>query len=96
MKKWFILCTLFLAVSVIQCYAAIPVAYRIHNTKGERVGTCRHDTKKPVYYLYDMNNQLVKNPAKFMNQPANECYLFDVDGIALGKCTATRVILWGR
>ena len=95
MKRWFLVFTVFLTASVIQSYA-LSIAYRIHNEEGERVGTCRHDTRKPVYYLYDMNNQLVENPAKFMNQPANDCYLFDVDGIAIGKCSAKRIILWGR
>ena len=70
--------------------------YRIHNYNGERVGTCRRDTKVPVIYLYDMNNRKVENPAKYLGEPADDCWLFDVDGIAIGRCTATRVILWGR
>ena len=43
-----------------------------------------------------MNGKIVENPAKFMNQDPSECYLFDVDGLAIGKCTSTRVIMWGR
>lgn len=76
--------------------ADMGVAYRIHNYKGERVGTCKRDTKVPVIYLYDMNGRRVENPAKYMGEPVNDCWLFDVDGIAIGKCSATRVILWGR
>lgn len=69
----------------------------LHNYKGERVGTCRHDhDNNHVYYLFDMNNKKVSNPASYMGEPANDCWLFDVDGIAIGKCTASRVIVWGR
>ncbi len=94
MKKFVLLLLIFILATPFQSFAA--VSYRIHNYKGERVGTCKHDPWKPVYYLYDLNGEKVENPAKYMGEPVNDCYLFDVDGIAIGKCTAKRVIIWGR
>lgn len=77
--------------------AEYGVAYRVHDMEGQRVGTVKRDLpNSSVICLFDMNGKKVKNPAQYMKQPANECYLFDVDGIAIGKCTATRVIVWGR
>ena len=96
MKKGFTVLTLMLIFAGISVQAGeIGTAYRIHNDKGERVGTCKRDGNN-VYCLYNMNGKKVKNPAEHMSQPANDCWLFDVDGIAIGKCTASRVILWGR
>lgn len=96
MKKCFVYTLLtFLLATITQVYA-IGVAYRIHNDQGERVGTCKRGEANNVYYLYDMHGRIVENPAKFMNQDPSECYLFDVDGLAIGKCTSTRVIMWGR
>ena len=68
------------------------ISHRIHNEQGERVGTVKRENNK--FKLYDMHERVVQNPAKFMNQPADECFLYDVMGYAIGKCTATRVILW--
>ena len=65
---------------------------RIHNEQGERIGTVKRENN--VFRLYDMHERLVDNPAEFMKQPPNECYLFDVSGYAVGKCTSTRVIMW--
>ena len=94
-KKGLLLLLVFNLFVTLDVYAT-AIAYRIHNYKGERVGTCKHDPWKPVYYLYDMNGEKVKNPAAFMGEPENDCYLFDVDGIAIGKCSSKRVIIWGR
>lgn len=94
MNKPVLLLIIFLLTSLLQSDAAI--AYRIHNYKGQRVGTCKHDPRRPVYYLFDMNGEKVNNPAKYMGEPEDDCYLFDVDGIAIGKCSAKRVIIWGR
>jgi len=97
MKKFFTGCVLMLMLTglSVQAVEYNPV-YRIHNYKGERVGTCKRDTKIPVIYLYDMNGEKVSNPAKFLGEPANDCWLFDVDGLAIGRCSATRVMVWGR
>ena len=64
----------------------------IHNAEGVEVGRCRRING--VFYLYDMHDKKVANPASYMNQPQNECYLFDGEGYAIGKCTDKRVILW--
>ncbi len=95
MHKKLVLLILLILITMLQVRAD-AIAYRIHNYAGDRVGTCKHDPYKPVYYLYDLNGEKVANPAKFLGEPANDCYLFDADGIAIGKCNETRVILWGR
>ena len=94
LKRCFILALTILLFSSVSANA-IGVAFRIHNEQGERVGTCKRDGNN-VYCLYDMNGKKVQNPAKFMKQDADDCYLFDYDGLAIGKCTSKRIILWGR
>ena len=98
MKKFFLslMLTLTLTAISVQATEAYRPVYRIHNYKGERVGTCKRDTKVPVIYLYDMNGRKVENPAKYLGEPADDFWLFDVDGLAIGKCSSTRVMLWGR
>lgn len=68
------------------------IAHKIYDEYGFRVGTCRRENTK--FQLYDMHEKLVQNPAKYLNQPADECYLYDMNGYAIGKCTSTRVILF--
>lgn len=68
-------------------------AHSVYSTDGERVGTCRRENDV-MFQLYDMNNKKVTNPAAFLKQSPDDCYLFNAKGYAYGKCTSTRVILW--
>ena len=75
-----------------QLVAGPNVAHRIYNDNGERVGTCRRDNG--VFVLYDMHEKKVDNPALFMNQPEDNCYIYNNVGYAIGKCTSSKVILF--
>ena len=67
-------------------------AHSVYNN-GQRVGTCRRGDNL-MFQLYDMNDKKVANPAAFLNQSPDDCYLFNAKGYAYGKCNSTRVILW--
>ena len=68
------------------------IAIRIYNEQGNLVGTCRRVNR--MFELYNLKEKKVNNPAEFLNQPENDCYLYNVEGYAIGKCTASRVILF--
>ena len=68
------------------------IAHRVYDENGVWLGTARREDTK--FELFDLKGMLVENPAKFLNQPAEDCYLYDIRGYAFGKCTSSRVIIF--
>ena len=46
---------------------AVQFAHRVYNANGERIGTCRKESHGRELKLYDLNDNLVKNPNKYIN-----------------------------
>ena len=74
-------------------FANLPVSsMRIYNEQGEWVGTCRREDH--VFNFYNLKERKIENPAEYMKKSENDCYLYNVEGFAIGKCTSSKVILF--